>query len=405
MSSDRKSKNNTKHKRQNFDHLHVYVVDSINVCGDCRGPTVQGNALVKNRNVYVFALKQNNDNISRYIAEKNSIHTSKQSDAKMSKNELKATEKRPELERKIKLMLQKHGASINHVHYRECLNAFSYNGLEKICAIALVKDLAGNCVLYFLVKRDNTCSDYGFCKVISIYSNTGTALVEQLFNDNKKSIMINGFSHKLVDCLILKRALCRSALPRRIYSINKLDKTQNKKNETDAYTVVYVYFGLNNRCMRHKHIIESVTAETINAKNGQSVEINVHHCKTCNKYFINYEALQTYIRREIFPVLTYSLEDYDQNGLRVASELMLYGYNVREGGLTREQRQKILSWIIDSGLLSKSSIIRDLQFKVNYNGRKKGNANAKKKWQDDIQFVSQYVKGNSTKIKARFIRK
>ena len=98
------------------------------------------------------------------------------------------------------------------------------------------------------------------------------------------------------------------------------------------------------------------------------------------------------------------LVENNLSGLRNVSELMIYGYTVREGELTKEQRQRILSWIIDVGLLSKAEIIKDLQFKVSYNGKKPGNEKAKKKWEEDIQFVSHYVKGNTSRIEATFIR-
>ena len=84
---------------------------------------------------------------------------------------------------------------------------------------------------------------------------------------------------------------------------------------------------------------------------------------------------------------------------------MLYGYNVREGKLTQFEHRRILEWIIDSGLMSKADIIRDLQFKVGYNGNKAGNERARQKWLDDIQFVSQYTAGNNKNIIATFVYK
>ena len=161
---------------------------------------------------------------------------------------------------------------------------------------------------------------------------------------------------------------------------------------------------MNNTCIKKAHNVETVTAETVNVKTGSSVEINVFHCLQCNKFFVNYEALQEYIKRGIYPSFHYSLVYIDEHHLRDVSELMMYGYNVKEGVLSRGERQRILSWIIDSGLMSKGEIIRNLQFKVNYNGRKASNANAKRKWKEDIQYVSRYVKDNRRKIKAVYKR-
>ena len=166
---------------------------------------------------------------------------------------------------------------------------------------------------------------------------------------------------------------------------------------------VFVYFRLTNTCVRYNHEIEAVTAKTTNAKNGESIEVNVFHCTNCDRYFINYEALQEYISRGIFPAFNYSMVRNANSNMKEASQLRLYGYTVREGALNGNERRSVLSWIIDSGLMTKAEIIKDLQFKVRYNGSKAGNERAKAKWQDDIQFVSQYVFDNKREIKAEFV--
>lgn len=183
------------------------------------------------------------------------------------------------------------------------------------------------------------------------------------------------------------------------------DSYQRKPDysDNDELETVYVYYRLNNSCLRNNHDIEAVTAKTTNVKNNQPVEVNVFYCKRCKKYFINFEALQSYFAKGIYPALQYTFNRIDDGTLRDASELMMYGYNVREGQLSQLERRRILEWIIDYGLLSKAEIIRDLQFKVRYNGRKAGNERAKEKWLDDIQYVSHYIEHNTRSIKATFV--
>ena len=111
------------------------------------------------------------------------------------------------------------------------------------------------------------------------------------------------------------------------------------------------------------------------------------------------------ISSNIVNYLPYKIIDVDSSSMREASDLMLYGYTVRDGVHTREERHRILAWIIDSGFISKYDIIRDLEFKANYNGKKPGNEFARAKWEDDIEFVSEYIEGNSRQIDATFIRK
>ena len=184
---------------------------------------------------------------------------------------------------------------------------------------------------------------------------------------------------------------------------NGESRTEKNRNSS-TNNRVYVYFRLNNKCVINNHKISTVTAKTLNLKTGLSVDVNVFYCNNCKKFFVNYEALKDYISKGIYPALQFVLVENNLSGLRNVSELMIYGYTVREGELTKEQRQRILSWIIDVGLLSKAEIIKDLQFKVSYNGKKPGNEKAKKKWEEDIQFVSHYVKGNTSRIEATFIR-
>ena len=80
----------------------------------------------------------------------------------------------------------------------------------------------------------------------------------------------------------------------------------------------------------------------------------------------------------------------------------MYGYNVKERELTEKQRQLLLKELIDKGLMTKDQIIRNIQSKVDFNGKKSGNENAKKRWIDDIKYVSQYTVGNVQEIRGRF---
>ena len=212
----------------------------------------------------------------------------------------------------------------------------------------------------------------------------------------------------VVDHVLLRELTQEEKSNANLYSILQSSQSRNIPDHTSApikSTTVYVYFRLTNSCMRDNHQIETVTAKTNNAKNGTPISVNVFHCKSCDKYFINYEALQKYIDKGIYPALKYSLVNDISGSLNDASKLMLYGYNVSEGNLTQLERRSILAWIIDSGFLSKAEIIKDLQFKVRYNGSKAGNEKARKKWQDDIQFVSQYVQGNTKQINAVFVNR
>ena len=74
-----------------------------------------------------------------------------------------------------------------------------------------------------------------------------------------------------------------------------------------------------------------------------------------------------------------------------ASPLKLCGYSVnQQDAYTKETRQYIISRIIDQGIMSKSEIIRYLEYFININGRRKGNDLAVSKWRDDLNITLAY---------------
>ena len=83
---------------------------------------------------------------------------------------------------------------------------------------------------------------------------------------------------------------------------------------------------------------------------------------------------------------------------------MLYGYNAKDGVLSNSKRQNILAAVITKNLMSKAEIIKNIQSKIDFNGKKKGNEKAKSKWEEDIRFVSTYGTDNQKKINGKLIR-
>lgn len=168
---------------------------------------------------------------------------------------------------------------------------------------------------------------------------------------------------------------------------------------------VYVYFKLNNYCMRNKHNIQTVTMNVSNTKGDGSKNINIFYCEQCNSYWVNYEAIENMINEKFYPSLKYKIVNESWDKLKPVSELMLYGYNVREGELTTKQRHMLLATIIDKELMTKQQIIHNIQTKVDFNGKKSGNEHAREKWREDIRFVSHYTKGNVRTIQGDLDRR
>ena len=167
---------------------------------------------------------------------------------------------------------------------------------------------------------------------------------------------------------------------------------------------VYVYFKLSNSCLHLQHSVESVTMRSINRQTGKRYQVNAYYCSKCRKYFINHEAVKGLIDRNMYPAFHYVIADHYDGELKPMSQLMLYGYSARANGPSAVTRHNILKWVIDSGLMSKPEIIKDLQFKIAYNGKKPGNEAARDKWEDDLDFLNYYVADNTRVIKGRLRR-
>ena len=123
--------------------------------------------------------------------------------------------------------------------------------------------------------------------------------------------------------------------------------------------------------------------------------MTVNYCKNCNKFFVNYTTYQLY--REQYGILIGNFQfDSDDfvapNGfLSEFSPLKLCGYSVSQiEGYSDYERQYIISKIIDKKIMSKSDIVRYLEYFIHMNGKKKGNEIALSKWKSDLEYTLSY---------------
>lgn len=158
--------------------------------------------------------------------------------------------------------------------------------------------------------------------------------------------------------------------------------------------VLYVSKGTLS-CERKGHSVESVTGSIVTLK-GRLVDINVNYCSSCRRYFIGQREYEHY-RDQYGPILgNFSFPASPQSGsgsavLSKESPLMMCGYNVRESdGLSSDERQLILSNMIDRRILSKPRIIEYLQFFIGWREGNPSMRNACDKWREDLAFVRAY---------------
>lgn len=139
--------------------------------------------------------------------------------------------------------------------------------------------------------------------------------------------------------------------------------------------------------------IENRTA-IVDTVNKMSVSINVMFCKGCGKYFISLEALKEC--KTIYGGLLLECKSLDSLSIRDSwfefkpdSVLSRCGYTVKEGA-SKEYRQAILSYVLDTGKAPKYEIIERINRNISLHENQLNYANACERWREDLKFVSEY---------------
>ena len=158
-------------------------------------------------------------------------------------------------------------------------------------------------------------------------------------------------------------------------------------------------------CNKKNHTIEEVeaivpVADIVGVVSNE--KIHGYYCKNCNLYFIyniDYEKLK---RKgiplcKIFEYSKYIANKNNNINFNPESIIHACGYNVGSGdNLTELQRQKVLSFIVDKGIMSKFEIIDLLEYFIFL---RKGNSsmiNAISKWEKDIEYLKKYKRDTSS---------
>ena len=176
----------------------------------------------------------------------------------------------------------------------------------------------------------------------------------------------------------------------------------NLTNEAEAVeepqwtesSILYVHKGTI-ICQRDHHNVVSATAVLL-GRFDKDIELTVNYCRDCKRFFINYISYETYKHRYGVLIGNIVMEDEGKNifgdvYLADASPLKLCGYSVsQQDGYTSQMRQYIIAKIIDRGIMSKSDIVKYLEYFISINGKQKRNHLALEKWKEDLTFTLGY---------------
>lgn len=126
---------------------------------------------------------------------------------------------------------------------------------------------------------------------------------------------------------------------------------------------------------------------------GKWVAIAIQYCQGCNKGFINQEILDSY--RKKFGDLLFERYYSESNMIPLGTNkfgkdsiLSRCGYSV-EKGTTKESRQTILAYILDSKKATKAEIQELISFFIQFHKQPQF-ANARQCWREDLFFVVNY---------------
>ena len=157
--------------------------------------------------------------------------------------------------------------------------------------------------------------------------------------------------------------------------------------------------------------IEYVSAAVASLLNVNEIHIiEVQYCKRCKTYFIDEESLKVFEKKHgtlLFERI-FGIHDFEDTewGYEYARDTVLsrYGYTAQENALTKKERQRVLTYIIENGKAEKAELKSILSTFINMRGNRC--YKAEPIWQEDLKFLNEYNSNNNRLIgKSILIRK
>lgn len=158
---------------------------------------------------------------------------------------------------------------------------------------------------------------------------------------------------------------------------------------------LYVYHG-NIKC-HEKHHISEFRAE-INLPEYPPIKFYVEYCYECNNFLIKYSDYSIYLKKfKLFPLKVKAVNSpYNEFNRASKSPLFLNGYTVNSNvGYTDHERQSILAYIMEYGIMERRKILDYLEMFIHDN---RGEI-ATQKYIADKNFVLNYQLENLPSVR------
>lgn len=200
-------------------------------------------------------------------------------------------------------------------------------------------------------------------------------------------------------------------LDKKIHNFEKNIKSTNEKLLPKADFFVRTSVS---GCSKKNHKIIDFLAEVdVICSNGNVIKKSfpASYCEDCKLYFM-YDNEYKRLRKSGVPLCSiYEYSKYIKTKntgkieLKPESLLHSFGYNVGASeGLTSKQRKKILSFVINNGVMSKHEIINLLSYFVDFRKNDVRQSIAIAKWKNDIDYLRNTDIDTSKKVEVNSIR-
>lgn len=176
-------------------------------------------------------------------------------------------------------------------------------------------------------------------------------------------------------------------------ALNNVTLEPNTAEPTDGELIVYDRL-YSTTCHKESHPVVPSVFIAPQIFKPTLIKLPVHYCEQCKKHLIGIRTLDLY--EDTFGKLLAEREYIDDNvndydGFALESRLHRYGYNVRQGIYTEEDRQMILMSLIDNNRMNYWEICKTLEQNIQMFYDYPNHQQAIQKWKEDLKFISDYV--------------
>lgn len=196
--------------------------------------------------------------------------------------------------------------------------------------------------------------------------------------------------------------------------IHKVEVKDKERNENILPKADFFVRSSISGCSKKNHKIIDFLAEVdVICSNGNVIKKSfpASYCEDCKLYFM-YDDEYKRLRKSGVPLCSiYEYSKYIKTintkkiELKPESLLHSFGYNVGASeGLTSKQRKKILSFVINNGVMSKHEIINLLSYFVDFRKNDVRQSIAIAKWKNDINYLRSTEIDTAKKVEINSIR-